>query len=156
MYVSWCISRYALLGAASFLGGSMRMTVSLCVIMVEITNNLKLLPLIMLVLLISKVCFWIALHNYWWMLCEVTIVFHHCRLLVMLLMKVCMKYRPNWEAFHYWIPDLSTRWEKWQQGKLVEVRRLLLVKCFSFLSACSQGFCFRYDHECPSFKYKHK
>eukprot|EP00268_Persea_americana_P009321 TRINITY_DN13714_c0_g1_i1.p1 TRINITY_DN13714_c0_g1~~TRINITY_DN13714_c0_g1_i1.p1 ORF type:complete len:283 (-),score=59.91 TRINITY_DN13714_c0_g1_i1:383-1231(-) len=32
----------------------MRMTVSLCVIMVEITNNLKLLPLIMLVLLISK------------------------------------------------------------------------------------------------------
>lgn len=50
-------SRYALLGAASFLGGSMRMTVSLCVIMVEITNNLKLLPLIMLVLLISKVCF---------------------------------------------------------------------------------------------------
>ena len=33
------------------------MTVSLCVIMVEITNNLKLLPLIMLVLLISKVCF---------------------------------------------------------------------------------------------------
>ena len=45
---------YALLGAASFLGGSMRMTVSLCVIMVEITNNLHLLPLIMLVLLISK------------------------------------------------------------------------------------------------------
>ncbi|KAH7440920.1 hypothetical protein KP509_03G016200 [Ceratopteris richardii] len=45
---------YALLGAASFLGGSMRMTVSLCVIMVEITNNLNLLPLIMLVLLISK------------------------------------------------------------------------------------------------------
>lgn len=35
----------------------MRMTVSLCVIMVEITNNLKLLPLIMLVLLISKVLF---------------------------------------------------------------------------------------------------
>ncbi|GAB2266595.1 hypothetical protein Dimus_001589 [Dionaea muscipula] len=45
---------YALLGAASFLGGSMRMTVSICVIMVEITNNLKFLPLIMLVLLISK------------------------------------------------------------------------------------------------------
>ncbi|KAG6757494.1 hypothetical protein POTOM_037806 [Populus tomentosa] len=54
LYASWWISRYALLGAASFLGGSMRMTVSLCVIMVEITNNLKLLPLIMLVLLISK------------------------------------------------------------------------------------------------------
>lgn len=49
------VNRYALLGAASFLGGSMRMTVSLCVIMVEITNNLQLLPLIMLVLLISKV-----------------------------------------------------------------------------------------------------
>ena len=48
------VNRYALLGAASFLGGSMRMTVSLCVIMVEITNNLQLLPLIMLVLLISK------------------------------------------------------------------------------------------------------
>jgi chloride channel 7 len=45
---------YALLGAASFLGGSMRMTVSLCVIMAEITNNLKLLPLIMLVLLVAK------------------------------------------------------------------------------------------------------
>ncbi|XP_060959513.1 chloride channel protein CLC-d isoform X6 [Cannabis sativa] len=45
---------YALLGAAAFLGGSMRMTVSLCVIMVEITNNLKLLVPIMLVLLISK------------------------------------------------------------------------------------------------------
>lgn len=54
---SWWIHRYALLGAASFLGGSMRMTVSLCVIMVEITNNLKFLPLIMLVLLISKVRF---------------------------------------------------------------------------------------------------
>lgn len=41
----------------------MRITVSLCVIMVEITNNLKFLPLIMLVLLISKVRFleWIKL-----------------------------------------------------------------------------------------------
>lgn len=45
---------YALLGAASFLGGSMRMTVSLCIILLELTNNLLLLPLIMLVLLISK------------------------------------------------------------------------------------------------------
>ncbi|CAI9288497.1 unnamed protein product [Lactuca saligna] len=49
---------YALLGAASFLGGSMRMAVSLCVIMVEITNNLNLLPLIMLFLLISKPLLW--------------------------------------------------------------------------------------------------
>lgn len=55
MFPPTYVSRYALLGAASFLGGSMRMTVSLCVIMVEITNNLQLLPLIMLVLLISKV-----------------------------------------------------------------------------------------------------
>ncbi|KAJ6912887.1 chloride channel-like family protein [Populus alba x Populus x berolinensis] len=45
---------YAVLGAASFLGGSMRMTVSLCVIILELTNNLLLLPLIMLVLLTSK------------------------------------------------------------------------------------------------------
>jgi len=45
---------YAVLGAASFLGGSMRMTVSLCVIILELTNNLLMLPLIMLVLLISK------------------------------------------------------------------------------------------------------
>ncbi|XP_022938151.1 putative chloride channel-like protein CLC-g [Cucurbita moschata] len=45
---------FAILGAASFLGGSMRTTVSLCVIMLELTNNLLLLPLVMLVLLISK------------------------------------------------------------------------------------------------------
>ncbi|KHG02940.1 Putative chloride channel-like protein CLC-g [Gossypium arboreum] len=45
---------YAVLGAASFLGGSMRMTVSLCVIILELTNNLLLLPLIMVVLLVSK------------------------------------------------------------------------------------------------------
>lgn len=45
---------FAVLGAASLLGGSMRMTVSLCVIILELTNNLLLLPLIMLVLLISK------------------------------------------------------------------------------------------------------
>lgn len=45
---------FAVLGSASFLGGSMRMTVSLCVIILELTNNLLLLPLIMVVLLISK------------------------------------------------------------------------------------------------------
>ncbi|KAK8707157.1 hypothetical protein V6N13_058221 [Hibiscus sabdariffa] len=45
---------YAVIGAASFLGGSMRMTVSLCVIILELTNNLLLLPLIMMVLLVSK------------------------------------------------------------------------------------------------------
>ncbi|XP_004230422.1 chloride channel protein CLC-c [Solanum lycopersicum] len=45
---------FALLGAASFLGGTMRMTVSLCVILLELTNNLLMLPLVMLVLLVSK------------------------------------------------------------------------------------------------------
>lgn len=45
---------YAVLGAASFIGGSMRMTVSLCVIILELTNNLLLLPMIMLALLVSK------------------------------------------------------------------------------------------------------
>lgn len=45
---------YAYLGAASLLGGSMRMTVSLCVILLELTNNLLMLPMTMLVLLISK------------------------------------------------------------------------------------------------------
>uniref|UniRef100_A0A7S3FDR9 Chloride channel protein n=1 Tax=Prasinoderma singulare TaxID=676789 RepID=A0A7S3FDR9_9VIRI len=45
---------YALLGAASFLGGAMRMTVSLCVILMELTSNLKIMPLVMLVLLIGK------------------------------------------------------------------------------------------------------
>ncbi|KAK9706221.1 hypothetical protein RND81_07G111700 [Saponaria officinalis] len=45
---------FAVLGAASFLGGSMRMTVSLCVILLELTNNLLLLPLIMVALLVSK------------------------------------------------------------------------------------------------------
>lgn len=45
---------YAVLGAASLLGGSMRTIVSICVILLELTNNLSMLPLIMLVLLISK------------------------------------------------------------------------------------------------------
>ncbi|KAI7742983.1 hypothetical protein M8C21_022139, partial [Ambrosia artemisiifolia] len=45
---------FAVLGAASLLGASMRTTVSLCVILLELTNNLLLLPLVMLVLLVSK------------------------------------------------------------------------------------------------------
>ncbi|XP_050209981.1 chloride channel protein CLC-c [Mercurialis annua] len=48
------VSLFSLLGAASFLGGTMRMTVSLCVILLELTNDLLLLPLMMLVLVISK------------------------------------------------------------------------------------------------------
>ncbi|XP_009405902.2 chloride channel protein CLC-c-like isoform X2 [Musa acuminata AAA Group] len=45
---------FALLGSASFLGGTMRMTVSVCVILLELTNDLLMLSLVMLVLLISK------------------------------------------------------------------------------------------------------
>lgn len=45
---------FAYLGAASFMGGTMRIAVSLCVILLELTNNLLLLPWTMLVLLISK------------------------------------------------------------------------------------------------------
>ncbi|KAL8478781.1 hypothetical protein ACS0TY_030600 [Phlomoides rotata] len=45
---------YAVLGAASLMAGSMRMTVSLCVIFLELTNNLLLLPITMLVILIAK------------------------------------------------------------------------------------------------------
>ncbi|CAM8942075.1 unnamed protein product [Rhodiola kirilowii] len=45
---------YAVLGAASLMAGSMRMTVSLCVIFLELTNNLLLLPMMMIVLLIAK------------------------------------------------------------------------------------------------------
>ncbi|KAK5820510.1 chloride channel protein CLC-b-like [Gossypium arboreum] len=45
---------YAVLGAASLMAGSMRMTVSVCVIFLELTNNLLLLPITMIVLLIAK------------------------------------------------------------------------------------------------------
>ncbi|KAH9618686.1 hypothetical protein KSS87_017160 [Heliosperma pusillum] len=45
---------YAILGAASLMAGSMRMTVSVCAIFLELTNNLLLLPITMFVLLISK------------------------------------------------------------------------------------------------------
>lgn len=68
----------------------MRMTVSLCVIMVEITNNLKLLPLIMLVLLISKVFPYNILCATPSNTMYITYLSFH-RLLVMLLMKGFMK-----------------------------------------------------------------
>ncbi|XP_012459445.1 chloride channel protein CLC-b [Gossypium raimondii] len=45
---------FAVLGAGSLMAGSMRMTVSLCVIFLELTNNLLLLPITMIVLLIAK------------------------------------------------------------------------------------------------------
>jgi len=45
---------WALLGAASFLGGTMRMTVSLCVILLELTDHLALLPQVMMVLVVAK------------------------------------------------------------------------------------------------------
>ncbi|PIA51193.1 hypothetical protein AQUCO_01100196v1 [Aquilegia coerulea] len=45
---------FAVLGAAALMAGSMRMTVSLCVIFLELTNNLLLLPITMFVLLIAK------------------------------------------------------------------------------------------------------
>ncbi|XP_078150425.1 putative chloride channel-like protein CLC-g [Carex rostrata] len=53
-YSSLDLGLFAVLGSASLLGGSMRITVSVCVILLELTNNLLLLPLVMLVLLISK------------------------------------------------------------------------------------------------------
>ncbi|KAF6138756.1 hypothetical protein GIB67_040888 [Kingdonia uniflora] len=45
---------YVVLGAASLTAGSMRMNVSLCVIFLELTNNLLLLPITMFILLIAK------------------------------------------------------------------------------------------------------
>lgn len=49
-----CAGTYALIGAASFLGGSSRMTVSMSIILLEVTTNLALLPLVMLALLVAK------------------------------------------------------------------------------------------------------
>lgn len=45
---------YALLGSASFMAGSMRLVVSICVMLLELTNQLSLLPLMMLVLVVAK------------------------------------------------------------------------------------------------------
>ena len=47
-------STYALLGSASYMAGSMRIVVSVCVMLLELTNQLSLLPLMMLVLVIAK------------------------------------------------------------------------------------------------------
>ena len=45
---------YTILGAAAYMGGLMRMTVSLCVIILEITGSLHPLPLVMLTLSVAK------------------------------------------------------------------------------------------------------
>ncbi|XP_051117262.1 chloride channel protein CLC-b-like isoform X2 [Andrographis paniculata] len=44
----------AVLGAASLMAGSMRMTISLCAIFLELTNNLLLLPIMMLAVVVAK------------------------------------------------------------------------------------------------------
>lgn len=46
---------YALIGAASMLGGVTRMTISMTMILLETTNNIQYLLPIMLVLNISKI-----------------------------------------------------------------------------------------------------
>jgi len=48
------IGLLSLLGVAIFLRGTMRITVSLCLILLELTNDLLLLPLMMLLVFISK------------------------------------------------------------------------------------------------------
>ncbi|KAM3379164.1 hypothetical protein P3S68_011578 [Capsicum galapagoense] len=45
---------YVVLGASSLMAGSMRMTVTVCIIFLELTNNLLLLPITMFLLLIVK------------------------------------------------------------------------------------------------------
>ena len=47
-------STYALLGSASYMAGSMRLVVSVSVMLLELTNQLSLLPHMMLVLVIAK------------------------------------------------------------------------------------------------------
>ena len=47
-------SAYALLGSASYMAGSMRLVVSVCVMLLELTNQLSLLPLMMLVLVVAR------------------------------------------------------------------------------------------------------
>ncbi len=48
------VGTYSLLGAAAMLGGTTRMTISLTVILVEITNDIYYLLPIMLTVLLSK------------------------------------------------------------------------------------------------------
>ncbi|KAM7264756.1 hypothetical protein ACFE04_002439 [Oxalis oulophora] len=45
---------FAVLGAAALVGGCLRSTVAMCVVLLELTDNLLLLPMMMLVILISK------------------------------------------------------------------------------------------------------
>lgn len=47
-------STYALLGSAAMLTGMVRSTASVCVIILEISNNLNMLPMIMLTILVAK------------------------------------------------------------------------------------------------------
>lgn len=57
---------YALIGATAMLGGATRMTISLTVILLETTNNIKYLLPIMIVLMISKFvgdCFNISIYD---------------------------------------------------------------------------------------------
>lgn len=46
---------YAVLGAAAFFGGTLRCTVSICVIVLEMVDAAEALPLLMLALIIAKV-----------------------------------------------------------------------------------------------------
>ena len=48
------VGMYALLGAAAFMGGLLRMSASMCLILMEMTAAPNQLPFLMLVLIISK------------------------------------------------------------------------------------------------------